>query len=77
MLYEDAQWADPSSLELLDALIGRLAELPILLVISFRSDFSAPWVGRAGVSQIALSRLNRRHSETLAAQVGTERAAHA
>ena len=73
MLYEDAQWADPSSLELLDALIGRLAELPILLVISFRSDFSAPWVGRAGVSQIVLSRLNRRHSETLAAQVGVER----
>ena len=74
MLFEDAQWADPSSLELLDTLIDRLAELPILLVISFRPDFAAPWIGRAGVSLIALSRLNRRHSETLAAQVSVERA---
>ena len=69
MLFEDAQWADPSSLELLDMLIDRLSELPILLVISFRAEFHRPWIGRAGVSLIALSRLNRRHSETLAAQV--------
>ena len=74
MLFEDAQWADPSSLELLDMLIDRLTELPILLVISFRADFAAPWIGRAGVSLIALSRLNRRHSETLAAQVSADRA---
>lgn len=72
MLFEDAQWADPSSLELLDALIDRLAELPILLVISFRADFSAPWVGRADTGLIALSRLNRRDSETLAEQVTAE-----
>jgi DNA-binding response OmpR family regulator/tetratricopeptide (TPR) repeat protein len=74
MLFEDAQWADPSSLELLDMLIDRLSELPILLVISFRADFTAAWIGRAGVSLIALSRLNRRHSEILAAQVSPERA---
>ena len=74
MLFEDAQWADPSSVELLDTLIDRLSELPILLVISFRADFTAAWIGRAGVSLIALSRLNRRHSETLAAQVSAERA---
>ena len=68
MLFEDAQWADPSSLELLDMLIDRLMELPILLVVSFRAEFAAPWIGRAGASLIALSRLNRRHSEMLAAQ---------
>jgi DNA-binding response OmpR family regulator/class 3 adenylate cyclase/tetratricopeptide (TPR) repeat protein len=73
ILFEDAQWSDPSSLELLDALIGRLAELPILLVISFRGEFTAPWVGRAGASVIVLSRLNRRHSETLAAHVTAQR----
>ncbi len=73
MLFEDAQWADPSSLELLDTLIDRLAQLPILLVISFRPEFTAPWVGRAGASLITLSRLNRWHSATLAAQVTAER----
>ncbi len=73
MLFEDAQWADPSSLELIDMLIDRLARLPVLLVISFRSEFTAPWLGRAGTSLIALSRLNRRHAATLAAQVSAER----
>ena len=37
-------------------------------------NFTSPWIGRADVSLIALSRLNRRHSETLAAQVSAERA---
>jgi predicted ATPase len=59
MLFEDAQWSDSSSLELLDILIDRLAELPILLAISFRIEFAAPWIGRAGTGLIALSRLNR------------------
>jgi len=74
MLFEDAHWADPASLELLDTLIGRMAELRILLVISFRPEFAAPWIGRAGASLIALSRLNRKHSEALATQVIAERA---
>jgi DNA-binding response OmpR family regulator/class 3 adenylate cyclase/tetratricopeptide (TPR) repeat protein len=73
MLFEDAQWADPSSLELLDTLIDRIEQQPILLAISFRSEFTVPWVGRVGTSLIALSRLNRRHSATLAGQVTAER----
>ncbi len=74
LLFEDVQWADPSSLELLDTLIDRLSELPVLLVVSFRGDFTAPWIGSADVSLIALSRLNRRHSETLAVRVSAQRA---
>jgi class 3 adenylate cyclase/tetratricopeptide (TPR) repeat protein len=73
MLFEDAHWADPTTLDLLDLLIDRLTKLPFLLVITFRAEFTAPWVGRAGASLIALSRLNRRHSEVLAAQVVTDR----
>jgi DNA-binding response OmpR family regulator/class 3 adenylate cyclase/predicted ATPase len=73
MLFEDAHWADPSSLELLDGLVERLAELPILLVISYRSEFAAPWTGRADTSLISMSRLNRRQSAALAAQVTADR----
>jgi len=72
LLFEDAHWADASTLELLETTIDRLAELPVLLVISFRPEFSAPWIGRAGVSLIALSRLNRRESAALAARVTRE-----
>ena len=48
--------------------------MPILLIVSFRPDFKAPWTGRAGTSLIALARLGRRDSETLAERVTTDRA---
>ncbi|RUV72731.1 MAG: adenylate cyclase [Mesorhizobium sp.] len=69
MLFEDAHWADPSSLELFDRLIMRLASLPALVVISFRPEFQAPWVGQSGVILIALSRLSDRQAAMLASQV--------
>jgi class 3 adenylate cyclase/tetratricopeptide (TPR) repeat protein len=73
MLFEDAQWADPSSIELIDTLVDRLPELPILLVISFRPEFTAPWIGRAGTSLIALSRLDRKLSAMLAEHIVAHR----
>ena len=74
MLFEDAHWTDASTLELLETTIDQLVELPILLVVSFRPEFSAPWIGRAGVSLIALSRLDRSESAALAARVIREHA---
>lgn len=73
MLFEDAHWADPSSLDLLDGLVERLAGLKVLLVISYRSEFVPPWVGHAGASLIALSRLDQRQSAALAVRVAGER----
>jgi class 3 adenylate cyclase/tetratricopeptide (TPR) repeat protein/rhodanese-related sulfurtransferase len=70
---EDAHWADPSSLELLELAMEQLAALPVLLIISFRPEFVTPWIGRPGVSLIALSRLNARQSALLAMQVAAAR----
>ncbi|ESZ12949.1 hypothetical protein X737_26090 [Mesorhizobium sp. L48C026A00] len=69
ILFEDAHWADPSSLELLDRLIMRVASLPVMVIISFRPEFHAPWVGQASVTLMALSRLGPRQATTLASQV--------
>ena len=69
LLFEDAHWSDPSSVELLDAVIEQVPDLPVLLVISFRPEFVAPWFGRPRVSLMALSRLDRRDATALAAQV--------
>ncbi len=71
ILFEDAHWSDPTSLELLDALIERIPELPALLVVAFRPDFVAPWFGRSAVSLAALSRLDRPDAMALAARVAT------
>jgi class 3 adenylate cyclase len=36
MVFEDAHWADATSLELLDRMVARLARLPVLLLVTFR-----------------------------------------
>jgi class 3 adenylate cyclase len=74
MLFEDAHWADASTLELLETTIDQLSGLRVLLVISSRPEFSSPWIGRPGVSLIALSRLDRRESAALAARLARENA---
>jgi class 3 adenylate cyclase/tetratricopeptide (TPR) repeat protein len=61
-LVEDAHWIDPSSLDLFGRLVERASELPVLLVISFRPEFSPPWVGRPNVIAHTLNRFGRRHS---------------
>ena len=60
MLFEDLHWIDPSSKELLERLVAEGQSLSLLLVLTFRPDFSAPWIGQAHVSLLALSRLARR-----------------
>ncbi len=72
MLVEDAHWADPSSVELFDLTIEHLVGAPILLVMTFRPEFHAPWVGRAGVSLLTLSRLDRRNIASMAATVASQ-----
>jgi len=66
---EDAQWADPSSIEYLDTLIDLLTQIPVLMVITHRPEFRPPWIGRDGVSQWSMNRLDRGYSIRLAQQV--------
>ena len=40
VLFEDAHWVDPTSLEVLDALVERVRELPMLLLVTHRPEFS-------------------------------------
>jgi class 3 adenylate cyclase/predicted ATPase len=68
-LFEDAHWSDPSSIELLDVVVEQVPALPLLVVVSFRPEFAAPWFGRPRVSLTTLNRLDRRDATTLAAQV--------
>jgi predicted ATPase len=65
-LFEDAHWSDPSSIELLAAAVEQVPDLPVLLIVSFRPEFAAPWFGRPRVSFMALSRLDRRDATALA-----------
>jgi class 3 adenylate cyclase len=59
---EDVHWIDPTSLDLLDRIIARVATLPVLMVITFRPEFQPTWVGQPHVTMLPLNRLGRRDS---------------
>ncbi|MDO9713837.1 AAA family ATPase [Paracraurococcus lichenis] len=71
---EDAHWADPSTRELLDLLVARVEGMPVLLVVTYRPEFQAHWIGQAHVTTLPLSRLGRRESTALVAHVAGGRA---
>jgi predicted ATPase len=60
MILEDAHWADPSSSEVFGLIIDRIRSIRVLLLVTFRPEFDAPWVGRPYVSSLALNRLGER-----------------
>ena len=61
MVLEDAHWSDPTSLELLDLMVARVPALPLLLIITFRPEFAAPWIGQPHVTVLTLNRLPPHH----------------
>jgi class 3 adenylate cyclase/predicted ATPase len=69
LLFEDAQWADATSLELLDLTVERVRELPVLGLLTFRPDFEPPWVGRPNVAAVTVGRLEQNDVESVIARV--------
>jgi class 3 adenylate cyclase len=69
MVFDDLHWVDPSSRELLDRTIERIAELPVLLLAMFRPDFQPPWTGQPHVTTLTLARLDRHDTATMVANL--------
>jgi class 3 adenylate cyclase/predicted ATPase len=69
VLYEDAHWMDPSTLELLCLVIERIRQLPVLVLITFRPEFQPPWTGQAHVTTLTMSRLSRRQGAAIVEQL--------
>ncbi len=60
MIFEDAHWTDPTSLELFGRAVDRIANLRVLLMVTFRPEFEPPWIGRPHVTALTINRLPRR-----------------
>jgi class 3 adenylate cyclase/predicted ATPase len=75
MIFEDLQWVDPTSAELLDLVIERLERWRLLLAATFRSEFEPPWRGRAHVTELSLGRLKRQHAQLIVQQLKGDTAA--
>ena len=69
MIFEDVHWIDPTSLEALGRTVDRIITLPALLIVTFRPEFNAPWVGQSHVTSLKLNRLGEHEAAAIIARL--------
>jgi class 3 adenylate cyclase len=65
MIFEDAHWTDPTSLETFGRVVNRVRSLPVLLIVTFRPEFEPPWIGQSYVTALTINRLAHRDIEAM------------
>jgi class 3 adenylate cyclase/tetratricopeptide (TPR) repeat protein len=60
MIFEDAHWIDPTSLEALGRVVDRIQTLRVLLIVTFRPEFNPPWIGQPHATAVTINRLTQR-----------------
>jgi predicted ATPase/class 3 adenylate cyclase len=65
VLVEDLQWADPSTLELIELLIERTSDQRLLVMLTFRPEFVPAWHARAHLGNVIPGRLSRSQTELM------------
>ncbi len=73
LVIEDLHWVDPTTLDLLDRLLEEISVLPLLLVATFRPEFSPPWRHQTSVTQLNLAGLSEAHTAELIERVSEGR----
>lgn len=66
-ILEDAHWADATTLELLDHVIGGAGQ-PVLVVVSARPEYAPPWAVGPGHHIVRLARLGEPDAKALVEQ---------
>jgi TOMM system kinase/cyclase fusion protein len=67
--WEDLHWADPSTLEILTLVLDQVPTTRLLVLLTFRPDFTPPWRPHSHITQLTLSRLGRPQVETMVKQI--------
>ncbi|WP_024520237.1 adenylate/guanylate cyclase domain-containing protein [Bradyrhizobium sp. Tv2a-2] len=60
LIVEDGHWGDPTSLEAFGRALDLIATVSVLMIVTFRLEFEAPWIGRPHVTAMTISRLTKR-----------------
>jgi len=68
-IFEDAHWADPTSLEWLEIVIDRAQRIPVEIVITFRPEFQPPWSGYTHVTSLTLNRFSSSLASTMVGNI--------
>jgi class 3 adenylate cyclase/predicted ATPase len=69
LVFEDVHWSDPTSLELLGLIVSRVQTLAVLVIITFRLEFSPPWNGPSHITSLRLNRFSRSRAVKLIERV--------
>jgi class 3 adenylate cyclase len=69
ILLEDAHWLDPTTLELVTAIAERIAEARIMVLVTSRPGFDAPWSYLPQSDELRLNRLGRNAVESIITSV--------
>jgi class 3 adenylate cyclase/predicted ATPase len=69
MILEDAHWVDPTSSEAFGRTVDRIRTLPVLLIVTFRPEFTAPWLGQSHVTSLTLNRLGEQEAAAIIARL--------
>ncbi len=73
VLFEDVHWADPTTQEVLTALIERAEKRPLMLLVTFRPEFEPLWTGRAHVTPMSLGRLSRTQGASIVVHIASSK----
>jgi tetratricopeptide (TPR) repeat protein len=73
MIFEDLQWADPTSKDLVEGLIKQFRASPLMIIAVARPEFAPAWGAWEGVSVIALAPLAQRESAAFVSLVSKSR----
>ena len=68
-IFEDVQWIDPTTIELLVRVIAHCAGERIMVLITHRDDYRADWLSGPAIRRIALQKLATHECEQMVAAV--------
>jgi class 3 adenylate cyclase/predicted ATPase len=69
LMYEDLQWADPTTLEVVRGIAERGALAPLLVLITARPEFRPPWGMRSHHSTLSLAPLDRHQVRHMVSEI--------
>ena len=65
LLVEDAHWIDPTTEELLGAILPRLGDARLLMLVTSRPEYQPSWLSTSAHTEIRVERLGATESSTL------------
>ena len=72
LVLEDAHWVDPTTLEVIELALDRIAAAPVLLLLTSRPDRQPALAAHPHVTRLTLNRLGRGGVEAIVARLGGE-----